>query len=263
MELLLVIFMSFVSLACGQFSNPPPGSGVVEQKPVGITTVYHVGDTLNVQWNSTNGAIVDLVIKQAGTPATQIDRTPNSAGLTKGVYTWRITTDGSDGGSAFDLTFSNSFRFNLYGTGNNRQSFSSVYFNISNSTINQYGRLITQSTSSSTLLPTTLSSSTVSSSSSSPIASATSAIPASSTPTTSAVPEQAKSGLSTGAKVGLGAGLGIAGLGVITGLVMWYIFLQRKRNVEQNGMSEPIYVEQPKPPVQQSWSPPAELHAPS
>ncbi|KAH6703140.1 hypothetical protein BKA61DRAFT_740208 [Leptodontidium sp. MPI-SDFR-AT-0119] len=221
-------------------------------------SIAAVGDTLNVQWNSTNGAIVHLVIKQAGTPATRIDRTPNSAGLTKGVYTWRITTDGSDGGSAFDLTFSNAFRFKLYETGNNRQSFSSVYFNISNSTIDQYGRLIAQSSSSSgTLLPTILSSSTVSTSPSSPLASEATGIPASPTPTTSAIPQPAKSGLSTSTKIGLGAGLGIAGL------AMWYIFLRRKRNMEPNETPESVNVEQPKPPVQQSWSPHAELYAPS
>ncbi|KAH7324083.1 hypothetical protein BKA65DRAFT_481856 [Rhexocercosporidium sp. MPI-PUGE-AT-0058] len=254
MAVSFIILISFASLASGQFTNPPPGSGVIEQKPVGITMVYRVGDTLNVQWNNTNGAVVDLVIKQAGTPGTQIDRTPNSAGLTKGAYTWRITIDGSDGGSAFDLTFSNAFRFNLYGTGKNLQSFSTVYFNISNSTIDQYGRMIAQSSSSSTLVPTTLSSIT---------ALATSGIPASSTATASATPEPAKSGLATGTKIGLGAGLGIAGLAVIAGLAMWYIFLRRKRSAELNRMSEPVYVDQPKPPVEQGWSPPPELHAPN
>ncbi|KAL2062593.1 hypothetical protein VTL71DRAFT_5665 [Oculimacula yallundae] len=262
------LFICVISLASAQFLNPPPY--IDGQKLSDVTIIYHVGDTLDVRWNSTNGAVVDLAIGQAGAPEERIDMMPNSGGLAKGNYKWRITTDGSDGGSTFDLAFSNTFRFGIFEAGSPNLSFATVYFNISNSTIDQYGNVIARSSSSPVVLPiSTVSSSAITSSSTSrtstsssstaPEISATTTVSSTTAPSTTLDSENSSFG--TGAKIGIGIGLGVFGLGVIVGLALWFLFL-RKRNAEMSRTRDEVNVDQTEATEQQIWSPKAELDTP-
>lgn len=226
--------------------NPPDLSS--QTGPLSSYPVYAVGDILDVSWVTT-ADVVDLVINQLNSPLTEIDRTPNSASLTTDTYTWKVTTDGSDGGAKFDLTFSNVFNFMVFKVNSTSLSAQSQYFNISNATVNQHGQRITTFTSTSTT-PLPASSISLSPSSASSALSSPSTIPAfilSSSPTlvttttrtsilgTSVSPTSASShkALNMGANVGIGIGVGIVGLAAIAGVIIWLLFHRRKHNTRQ------------------------------
>lgn len=75
--LLWIIFSASFALGLGNdhFINPPD----LSSQTASLTSypVYAVGDILAVSWVTT-ADVVDLVINQLNSPATQIDRTPNS-----------------------------------------------------------------------------------------------------------------------------------------------------------------------------------------
>ncbi|KAG9243378.1 hypothetical protein BJ878DRAFT_120824 [Calycina marina] len=210
--------------------------------------VHRVGDILDVSWVIAAG-IVDFVLKQLNSPVKEIDRTPNSAALTAGAYTWKITTDGSDGGAKFDLTFSNVFNFMAFKVNSTTITAQSAYFNISNSTVNQYARgTATLTSTSTTRLP--ISSMSLSSSSAQSDLSSLSTIPASSLSgsstlvttttgtllsktSTSPTSSSTRKDFSVGAKVGLGIGLCIAVVAVITGFLIWFLAHKWKRNASR------------------------------
>ncbi|KAL3417765.1 hypothetical protein PVAG01_10775 [Phlyctema vagabunda] len=253
--LLFAVFLISCSFALADdgFINPPEES--TENSLPSNYQVYKVGDILEVSW-STEAAVVDLIINQRDSPATQIDRPPNSEALTRNSYSWKITTDGSDGGSKFDLALNNNFNFILFQRNATSPIATSAYFNITNATVDQYGSIISASTSS-TLLPTsTTSPTTLSTTTSASVIDS----PPSSTSTVLA-PESSSTGLSTSTKIGLGAGLGVAGVALIASLGIWYM-IRLKRKKPQAAVA-------PVPPnsfvrdkfAQDNWSPPSELGA--
>ncbi|KAF4637265.1 hypothetical protein G7Y89_g814 [Cudoniella acicularis] len=229
--LLLSLAYSALTHANNAFISPPDyGNG---GQSASKNTVYNVGDLINIAWNTTSSPVT-LVINQLNSPATEIDYLPNSQSLTRGTFTWEVTIDGSDGGAKFDLLFDNQFNLMLFPSGQTSFVAQSVYFNITNSTVNQYGQRITSSSSSSTY-SSTLSTSTTSSSSTTPTAAAA---------TTATSPAQtsqaAQSGLSSSAQVGLGVGLGIGGVAVIAGILGYLFFRRRMAKVKAGGSKDEI-----------------------
>jgi hypothetical protein len=65
--------------------------------------------------------------------------------LTQQSYSWKVTIDGSDGGSKFDLAKNNQFNLQLFKTNGTKPVASSTFFNITNSTTDQYGSIISTS----------------------------------------------------------------------------------------------------------------------
>jgi hypothetical protein len=73
--LLWIIFSASFALGKDYFINPPDLSYQITS--LGSYPVCAVGDILDVSW-VTAADVVDLVINQLNSPATEIDRTPNS-----------------------------------------------------------------------------------------------------------------------------------------------------------------------------------------
>lgn len=73
-----IIISGSIVLGAEQFINPPDLPSQTGSKA--FYPVFSVGDVLEVSW-LTSSDFVDLVINQLGSPATAIDRTPNSGEL--------------------------------------------------------------------------------------------------------------------------------------------------------------------------------------
>lgn len=185
--------------------------------------------------------------------------------LSTGTYSWKVTTDGSDGGAKFDLTFSNVFNFMVFKTNSTVVTAQSAYFNITNSTVDQHGQRIPipLTSTSSTRLPASSTSSTSSISSSlATTTTETSLLKTTPSPTSGST----SNGLSTGASVGIGVGVGVVGVAAIAGGIIWFLFRRRKRNAQQTP-SAPYYDPQSAETLfkgnnpHANWSPPSELPA--
>ncbi|KAN0089970.1 hypothetical protein V8E51_018549 [Hyaloscypha variabilis] len=237
----------------------PADEQVPDQNP-SLSSVYHVGDIFNIAW-STPEEVVTLIINQQNSSLTEIDYLPNSVALTRASYSWKVTIDGSDGGSIFDLALDNQFNFQLYKTNGTEPIALSAFFNITNSTVDQYGRLISSNTLPSTLptITTALQSETTSTTSSMtqvlPISASTTMKPVSAAPSS-----KSKSMVIIGALLGVIVFLGVAvSLGVCC-------FMLKKRNtrVENNTDPAPKYSSSEYNELQEyrqeEWKPPPELH---
>jgi hypothetical protein len=70
------------------------------------------------------------------------------------------------------------------------------------------------------------------------------------------------------ANVGLGIGVGIAGVAAIAGVIIWFLFHRRKRNAQQTPFppyNDPQYTETSfkGEDAHANWSPPSELPVPA
>jgi hypothetical protein len=128
-------------------------------------------------------------------------------------YSWHIAIDGSHSNPTFDLLFGNQFNFMLFQVDADTPFATSVTFNISNSTVNQYGQLIKPTSSSATLTGT---SSTAKSTGSSASASASAT-------------KAASSGLGSSAKIGIGVGVGVGGAAILAAVLVVYCGMYRRR----------------------------------
>lgn len=142
-----------------------------------------------------------------------------------------MTIDGSDGGSKFDLALDNQFNFQIFKTNGTEPLALSAFFNITNATVDQYGKIIPSavsatSSSATLLLPTTTSA----------IGSVTLSLPLGVSPTTKSV--LMAPGLDSKSKTNkaiLGAVLGVLGvLGLAIGLGVWHF--KGRSNVKRGQM---------------------------
>jgi hypothetical protein len=159
--------------------------------------------------------------------------------LRANTYTWKVTLDGSDGGPKFDLAFNNQFNFILFDSLNVSAPALAITsnFNISSSTVDQVGNII--SVSSSTVSPTASQSSPSSSRTSTASLPTTTESPQATS--TTPVLESKPSKITTGVKVGLGVGLGGAGAAILAGLALYFRSRRtrketRKRTIHEDTM---------------------------
>jgi hypothetical protein len=180
--------------------------------------------------------------------------------LTRPYYSWKVTIDGSDGGSIFDLALDNQFNFQLYKTNGTEPIALSAFFNITNSTVDQYGRLIPSNT-----LPTTLST-------------ITTALQSETTSKTSTVTQVLPIGASTAVNSILAApgskSKSMAIIGAVLGVIFFLVvavflwvccFMLKKRNTRvENTDPAPKYSSSEYNELQEyrqeEWKPPSELH---
>jgi hypothetical protein len=145
--------------------------------------------------------------------------------LTQQSYSWKVTIDGSDGGSKFDIAKDNQFNFQLFKTNGTKPVAFSTFFNITNSTADQYGSTISTSRA-----PATLAASWPRSSSTN--ASTTTALPSfassSARATSELPPVQLQDSSSSTTRVPLGAVLGVGVFVCVVAAFVAYFRLQRK-----------------------------------
>ena len=146
-----------------------------------------------------------------------------------------------------------------------------VYFNITNSTVNRFGKLISTSSSSATILPTSsIVTSTVAKSTSpttevSQSVSATILVSSTSIPSQTSAPqttEISRNGLSPQVVIGMGVGAGLVVAAVGSSFVVWFFFVRRKRE-DGHDMAERIHDHDSvkATSAHDNWYPPAELYA--
>jgi hypothetical protein len=153
------------------------------------------------------------------------------ASVDKSYYFWDpVGVNGDDNQPDFDLAESNIFHFDLYENGETFASGLSIWFNLTNDTVNAEGSVISTPTSSVSLPASTGSSpTTTSSQASSPTSSPTTSL------TSSPSPSQTSTGLSSGAKAGIGVGVALGALGAIAGIVGAFLWSRSKKNATVNG----------------------------
>ncbi|KAH8754458.1 hypothetical protein BGZ57DRAFT_958317 [Hyaloscypha finlandica] len=223
-QLLIIPYATVFALtgSTSHFINPPEEK--IPDQDANINSVYRVGDIVNIAW-STPEAVVNLIIHQDNSSLTEVDYLPNSVALTQQSYSWKVTIDGSDGGSKFDLAKNNQFNLQLFKTNGTRPVASSTFFNITNSTADQYGSIVSTSRP-----PATLAASSPRSSSTN--ASTTTALPSvassSARPTSEIPPVQYQDGSSSAPRVPLGAVLGVGVFICVIAALVAYFRLQRK-----------------------------------
>jgi len=130
-------------------------------------------------------------------------------------YQWNIQTNGDNGQPSFDLTRSNIFNFALYIPGDKNALIGSSYFNLTNSTVNAQGQVI------STASQTTATSSATSQSKTSSTSQSTSS---------SSTSSSQSSGLSISDKIGIGIGVGIGVPLTLAALAGVFLFARHMRN---------------------------------
>jgi hypothetical protein len=241
-QLLIIPYATVFALtgSTSHFINPTEEK--IPDQDANINSVYRVGDIVNIAW-STPEAVVNLIIHQDNSSLTKVDYLPNSGAcfilsltrnelanwtlvaLTQQSYSWKVTIDGSDGGSKFDLAKDNQFNLQLFKTNGTKPVAFSTFFNITNSTVDQYGSVISTSKP-----PATLAAS--SSSSSSTNASTTTALPSvassSARPTSEFPPVQHQDGSSSAPRVPLGAVLGVGVFICVVAALVAYFRLRQK-----------------------------------
>ncbi|CAK3792756.1 Hypothetical predicted protein [Lecanosticta acicola] len=207
--LLSALFLAVMASAqnTNYFITPPTPGDIHEYAD---NNVYAEGSTLELQW-ATNYSFVDLVLWQNDNSSYQtlIDdqRTTSS-------FSWNVNLTGM-----FSLNKGNVFFFEVF-NGSTDTSFSSHYFNI------------TAAAASSSSTPTSSSTATTTSSST----------PASQTNNPSAV-ANSDSGLSTGAKAGIGVGVAIGALVLIgAGIAAFFLLRRRKGGDYAPAKSSPDFL---------------------
>jgi hypothetical protein len=238
---LLLLNLVLVCSQLGPFINPP--ERLDGASPDGSTNpVYAVGNLLNITWTPANGT-ASLTIWQTrpngsdvgglqylpGSRASQLPkRRLNVAdtvleSMDKSYYTWHpIGVNGDNNQPNFDLATSNIFHFDLYENGARLASGLSLWFNLTNDTINAQGFVISTATSSVSLSASTSSSATTIASSKT------------TSPTSSPSPSHARTGLSSGAKAGIGVGVALGALVVIVGATGAFIWNRSKIHARVN-----------------------------
>jgi hypothetical protein len=222
------------------FINPPEEK--IPDQNDNINSVYRVGDIVNIAWSTSEG-LVNLIINQDNSSLTELDYLPNSGAcfilslarnelanctlvaLTQQSYSWKVTIDGSDGGSKFDIAKDNQFNFQLFKINGTTPVAFSTFFNITNSTVDQYGSTISTSRA-----PATLATSSPRSSSTN--ASRTTALPSfassSARATSELPPVQLQDSSSSTTRVPLGAVLGVGVFVCVVAALVAYFRLRQK-----------------------------------
>lgn len=234
----ILLFFNLV-LVCGQlgpFINPPerPNGAVPDGK---TNPVYAVGNPLNITWTPLNGPAT-LTIWQTypngsgigglqylpGSRASQLPTSQSNvadivlASIENTYYVWNpIGVNGDDNQPNFDLVASNIFHFDLYEKGATSAAGLSIWFNLTNDTINAQGSVISTATSSFSL-PASTSSSTIASSPYTLSATTTSTTSPTISPTSSPSSSHTSTGLSSGAKAGIGVGVALGTLVIIVSM---------------------------------------------
>ncbi|KAI9742778.1 MAG: hypothetical protein M1818_003507 [Claussenomyces sp. TS43310] len=231
---LLLLNVVLVYGQLGPFINPPERPD--NASPDGSTNpVYAVGNPLNITWTPVTGT-ADLTIWQTrpnGSDIGGLQYLPNSQLLNQSYYYWdAIGVNGKDGQPNFDLAASNIFHFDLYENGGTLASGLSLWFNLTNATVNAQGSVLSTATSSVSLPSSTRSSIITTSSRNS--SSQTSSSPTSSR-TSSPTQSHVSSGLSSGAKAGIGVGVTLGVLVIIGSILGAFIWNRHKRNAGVNG----------------------------
>ncbi|KUI60146.1 hypothetical protein VP1G_07355 [Cytospora mali] len=214
------------------FINPPP-AGL--NKDYTADPSYEVGSTVTVSWSqaaSATGLPVTLALFQqalgdeAGDSSQEVLVDASIAGKTK--YTWVVSTKKN-------LTFSSVFFFELFLNESTSPDTSSHYFNITQpeaafSTTAATTTTFSAAALSSESVATTLTSATSSPSTSSPVTS---------TPATS-------SGLSSGAKVGIGVGIAVPLSLALGGIAGWLCYKRRTKPTNDEPAELPNYTPETK-----------------
>ena len=137
-------------------------------------------------------------------------------------YNWKINLNGFQDQPYFDLSKCNVFYFGLYEWGSTGTFANTEYFNITNSTINQYGSVIPATTSASSAGQAATPSMAATS------AATTQALTSSPSVSPSPTPQAAHGGLSTAAATGIGVGVGVGVIGMLAGIAVGYLLFRRK-----------------------------------
>jgi hypothetical protein len=145
--------------------------------------------------------------------------------LTQQTYSWKVTVDGSDGGPKLDLAFENQFNFQLFKPNDTAPFALSAYFNITNTTIDQYGNIV--STKPATLSAITLPRSTITTASTTISSTTATVLSSNASPTTKDTHTVPSSTSTNKAVVGAVVGIGCLVLMIIAALTLGF-FLQRK-----------------------------------
>jgi hypothetical protein len=231
----------YVALVCAQnlgpFINPPERTSGAQPDPIS-NPVYAVGNTINITWTNISSPVA-LTIWQS-VPDEPFQYLPFSskaqllfestckcstylASLSVSWFNWHpIGINGDNGQPSFDLSTSNIFHFDLFNVGATSPIAQSIWFNLTNQTINAQGSIISTSisifsTSASTgtadnTRPTQLPSTPISS--------------ADSSPSPSSLSEHY--GPTSSAKIGIGVGVSIGIVVLVASLAG--VFLWRRGN---------------------------------
>lgn len=198
--------------------------------------VYVVGSEISMRW-ATNFSEMSLAIYQNNNAT--FEYLPNMKFVTTTTfYKWTVDLMG------FDIKEGNVFFFDIFAEDSSGRQLSSHYFNISENVSSPSSSSLSSSpTASLSSAGTTTMATVVPANSTAGTTTMATAVPANSTAgttgttaTASAQPVTNSSGISTGAKVGIGVGVSVGVIGIAVGLISFFLILRIRHGGTREGV---------------------------